>query len=116
MFYKYGKTLNYTNKQIFPDWLKWYGEEEGAWYDTDFQLSIGLYTNVQTDNDGFIELNTPVEISLINIVATDPTTQEAFKNELIKSWHILLSKLGCEDRIEVIISKVREEHEPGQNK
>jgi hypothetical protein len=76
---KYGKTLNYNNKQIFPDWLKWYGEEEGAWYDTDFQLSIGLYTNVQTDNDGFIELNTPVEISLINLAATDPTTQEAFK-------------------------------------
>lgn len=76
---KYGKTLNYNSKQIFPDWLKWYGEEEGAWYDTDFQLSIGLYTNVQTDNDGFIELNTPVEISLINLAAIDPTTQEAFK-------------------------------------
>ena len=42
--------------------------------------------------------------------------QEAFKNELIKSWHILLSKLGCEDRIEEIISRVDQEIKKGQSK
>ena len=84
---RYGKINNYTNKQIFPNWKSWYGHEEGAWYDTDFQLSIGLYTNVSPDANGFIELSTPVEISLINNNVVDPTTQEVFKlykkNELI---------------------------------
>ena len=84
---RYGKINNYTNKQIFPNWRTWYGHEEGTWYDTDFQLSIGLYTNVSPDANGFIELDTPVEISLINNSVVDPTTQEAFKlynkNELL---------------------------------
>lgn len=84
---RYGKINNYTNKQIFPNWKSWYGREEGAWYDTDFQLSIGLYTNVSPDANGFIELSTPVEISLIDNDIVDPTTQEVFKlynkNELL---------------------------------
>ncbi len=42
--------------------------------------------------------------------------QEALKNASIKGWHIVLSKLGCEDRIEEIISKVNQEIKKGQSK
>jgi hypothetical protein len=81
---RYGKNFNYNDTKILPDWRTFYTE---SYMNKDFQLSIGLYTNVQTDNDGFIELQTPITISLIASYCVDPTTQEAFKlyrkNELL---------------------------------
>lgn len=51
------------------------------------QVAFAIYTSVTTDVDGFVELNTPIEISVPNIAIVDPTTQEAFKlynkNELL---------------------------------
>ena len=75
----YGKINNYTDKELLPDWKKFYGAEEGTQYNKDFQLAIGLYTTADTDSDGFIELAHPIEIFLTNNIPVDPTTQESFK-------------------------------------
>ena len=73
---RYGKNFNYTNAKVLPDWKTFYTE---SYMNKDFQLSVGLYTNVSPGQDGFIELESPIEISLIASYCVDPTTQEAFK-------------------------------------
>lgn len=51
------------------------------------QVGFAFYTSTQTDNNGYITFDTPIEISVPNVATVDPTTQEAFKlynkNELI---------------------------------
>lgn len=74
----YGKIYDYTDKQLLPNWKKFYGTDT-TWYNKDFQLAIGLYTIAPTDSDGFITLDTPVEIFLTNNIPIDVTTQEVFR-------------------------------------
>lgn len=43
------------------------------------EVGLGIYTSVTTDEDGCVEFETPLEISVPNIANVDPTTQEVFK-------------------------------------
>ena len=43
------------------------------------QIAFAFYTSAQTDENGYINFTTPIEISVPNLATVDPTTQEVFK-------------------------------------
>lgn len=43
------------------------------------QIAFAFYTSAETDENGYINFTTPIEISVPNLATVDPTTQEVFK-------------------------------------
>lgn len=78
---RYNHYKDFIEGTCLPDWVSFYSD--GSWYDTGFQLSIGLYTNANNsavDKDGFITLEEPIYININHTVInrTNPTTVETF--------------------------------------